>query len=534
MPGVPKGRLFPVTRDDLLECAALLRAVRRGELDAIVQHDAPLDVLAQQIVAESACRPWEEDALFEVVRRAWPYRDLTREAFDAVIAMVSDGFATRRGRRAALVHRDEVHRTLRGRRGARLLALTSGGAIPDVADYRVVLDPGETFIGTLNEDFAIESNAGDVFQLGNASWRVLQVAGGYVRVADAAGAPPTIPFWLGEAPARSDELSRAVSDLRSDLDRALGSPDAAADGHERRVIDWLASETGLAAAGAEQVVGYVAEGRRALGVIPTQDTLVLERFFDEAGGMQLVLHAPFGSRINRAWGLALRKRFCRQFNFELQAAATEDALLLSLGPQHSFPLSDVFRYLHPATMREVLVQAFLDAPVFQTRWRWNTTIALAVPRRRGGRKLAAQIQRMLADDLMAAVFPDAAACLENIAGDREIPDHPLVTQAVRDCLQEAMDHDGLASVLERIHAGGLTLVARDTPEPSCFAHEILNANPYAFLDDAPLEERRTHAVQSRRAGDPSRASDLGALDPAAIERVRCRSAPGTPGCGRAP
>ena len=355
-----------------------------------------------------------------------------------------------------------------------------------------------------------------------------------MRVADAAGAPPTIPFWLGEAPARSDELSRAVSDLRADLDRALGSPDAAADGHERRVIDWLASETGLAAAGAEQVVGYAAEGRRALGVIPTQDTLVLERFFDEAGGMQLVLHAPFGSRINRAWGLALRKRFCRQFNFELQAAATEDALLLSLGPQHSFPLSDVFRYLHPATMREVLVQAFLDAPVFQTRWRWNTTIALAVPRRRGGRKLAAQIQRMLADDLMAAVFPDAAACLENIAGDREIPDHPLVTQAVRDCLQEAMDHDGLASVLERIHAGALTLVARDTPEPSCFAHEILNANPYAFLDDAPLEERRTHAVQSRRAGEPSRASDLGALDPAAIERVAAEARPGTPGCRRAP
>ncbi|MGH9309110.1 MAG: Lhr family helicase, partial [Vicinamibacterales bacterium] len=365
-----------------------------------------------------------------------------------------------------------------------------------------------------NEDFAIESTAGDVFQLGNSAWRVLQVAGGTVRVADAAGAPPNIPFWLGEAPARSDELSRAVSDLRADIETTLrGSTAADAAAH-------LARETGLTNDAAEQAVAYLAEGLRALGVVPTQQTLVLERFFDEAGGMQLVLHAPFGSRINKAWGLALRKRFCRQFNFELQAAATDDALLLSLGPQHSFPLADVFRYLHPETTRDVLVQAFLDAPVFPTRWRWNTTIALAVPRSRGGKKVAPQIQRMLADDLMAAVFPDAAACLENIPGDRQIPDHPLVKQTVRDCLQEAMDFDGLRAVLERIHRGELQLVARDTPEPSLFAHDILNAKPYAFLDDAPLEERRAHAVLARRAGDPSRAGDLGALDATAIERVR--------------
>src|SRR5687768_9296859 len=373
--GTPKGRLLPVSRDDLIECAALLRAVRRGDLDRIVTHDAPLDVLAQQITAEVACRDGSEDELFALARRAWPYRELRRQDFDAVIAMLSDGFATRRGRRAALVHRDEVHAQLRGRRGSRLLALTSGGAIPEVADYRVVLEPDETFVGTLNEDFAIESSAGDVFQLGNASWQITQVVAGTVRVADAHGAPPTIPFWLGEAPARSDELSLAVSELRADAEHIIESD--VVFGFSR-TAEWFESEIGIDRAGAEQAAAYLAEGHRALGVIPTQQTLVLERFFDESGGMQLVVHAPFGSRVNKAWALALRKRFCRQFNFELQAAATEDALMLSLSPQHSFPLADVFRYLHPASVRDILVQAFLDAPVFATRWRWYTTISLAV------------------------------------------------------------------------------------------------------------------------------------------------------------
>jgi ATP-dependent Lhr-like helicase len=505
--GLPKGRVFPTSRDDLVECAALLRAVKRGELDRIVVHDAPLDVLAQQVVAESSCRDYSEDELFAVMRRAWPYRDLVRKDFDAVVAMTADGFATRRGRRAALVHRDEVNGNLRGRRGARMLALTSGGAIPEVADYRVVLEPEETFIGTLNEDFAIESNIGDIFQLGNTSWRVLQVGAGEVRVADAKGAPPSIPFWLGEAPARSDELSLAVSDLRRDFEDALSA-------------EWIANECGIPQSAAQEIFDYLTESRRSLGVLPTQETLVLERFFDESGGMQLVLHAPFGSRINKAWGLALRKRFCRQFDFELQAAATEDAVLLSLGPQHSFPLADVFRYLHPATARDVLVQAFLDAPVWQTRWRWNATISLAVPRNRNGKKVPPQLQRTIADDLMAAVFPDAAACFENIGGDRKIPDHPLVNQAVRDCLEEAMDFDGLAAVLTRIHADDIRLVACDTVEPSPLSHGILNAQPYAFLDDAPLEERRTQAVYTRRAGDVSTANDLGALDLAAIVRVR--------------
>jgi ATP-dependent Lhr-like helicase len=531
--GMPKGRLFPVSRDDLVESVALLRSVRRGELDRIVSQDAPLDVLAQQIVAETSCREYAEDELFAQVRRAWPYRDLVRRDYDAVVAMLAEGFATRRGRRAALVHRDEVNGRLRGRRGARLLALTSGGAIPEIADYRVLLEPADTFIGTLNEDFAIESMAGDVFQLGNASWRVLQVGPGVVRVADAKGAPPNIPFWLGEAPARSDELSRAVSDLRADIDGMLDENrsaglQACSPAALKGCATALAVETGIPVAAAEQVLAYLAEARRVLGAMPTQDTLVLERFFDESGGMQLVLHAPYGSRINKAWGLALRKRFCRQFNFELQAAATEEALLLSLGPQHSFPLADVFRYLHPATARDVLVQAFLDAPVFQTRWRWNTTISLAVPRNRGGRKVPPQLQRTLADDLMAAVFPDAAACLENIPADRDVPDHPLVNQTVRDCLEGAMDFDGLAAVLARIHRGELRLVACDTPEPSPLSHEIVNARPYAFLDDAPLEERRTQAVYARRAGaglQPTSAGDLGALDASAIGRVRDEQRP---------
>jgi ATP-dependent Lhr-like helicase len=505
--GTPKGRLLPASRDDLVECAALLRAVRRGELDAIVSHPGSLDVLAQQMTAELACREYTDDDLYALVRRAWPYRELTRRDFDAVAAMLADGFATGRGRRGAMVHRDEVHGVMRARRGSRLVALTSGGAIPEVADYRVLLEPEETFVGTLNEDFAIESSAGDIFQLGNASWQITRVAAGTVRVTDAHGAPPTIPFWLGEAPARSDELSRAVSDLRADVEREEGN-----------TLEWVTAEIGLRDDAATQLVEYLSAGRSALGVIPTQRTLVLERFFDESGGMQLVLHAPFGSRINRAWALALRKRFCRQFNFELQAAATEDALLLSLGPQHSFPLADVFRYVHPATLRDTLVQAVLDAPLFATRWRWNATISLAIPRNRHGSQVPPPLQRMRADDLLAAAFPDAAACLDNIPGDREVPDHPLVNQTLQDCLEEAMDVRGLTAVLESIHAGALRLISRDTPEPSPLADEVLNARPYAFLDDAPLEERRAHAVQARRPVSPD-AREFGCLDPAAIARV---------------
>src|SRR4051794_20708410 len=517
--GTPRGRLFPLSRDELVECTAIIASVHRGELDRLILRDKPLDVLAQHIVAETAAEDWAEADLYQLFRSAYPYRQLERSDFDDVVRMLAQGFATRRGRRAALIHHDAINGRIRARRGARLLAITSGGAIPDNADYRVVLEPENTFIGTVNEDFAVESLQGDIFQLGNTSWRILQVAQGTVRVEDARGQPPSIPFWLGESPARSNELSTAVAEIREGVERRLGNRQDAV-----RWVTGVLQGEGLAAESsriaAEQLVEYLAESKRMLGTLPTQTTIIAERFFDEAGGMQLVIHAPFGSRVNRAWGLALRKRFCRQFNFELQAAATEDALLLSLGPQHSFPLDSVFRFLHPETVGEILIQALLDAPMFGTHWRWNGNIALAIPRSRGGRKMPPQIQRMQADDLLAAAFPDAAACLENIPGDREIPDHPLVRQTIDDCVHEVMDLDGLTAILGRIHSGEIQLVARDLPEPSPLTHEILNARPYAFLDDAPLEERRTQAVYTRRAFEPSSADDLGALDPGAIQRVR--------------
>jgi len=510
--GLPKGRIFPLSRDELIECAALLGCVRRGELDRLSIPEKPLDVLAQQVVAAASTEDWDENKLFPLVRSAWPYRNLTREEFDNVVKMLAEGFSTKRGRRAALIHHDAVNHRLRGRRGARLIALTSGGAIPDNADYRVVLEPSETFVGTVNEDFAVESLAGDIFQLGNASWRILRVNSGVVRVEDAKGQPPGIPFWLGEAPARTAELSQAVSIFRTEIERLLS------DGKD--VCDWLISEMKLSAEAAQQLSDYFADAYRSLGAIPSQRTLVMERFFDESGGMQLVLHAPFGSRINRAWGLALRKRFCRSFNFELQAAATDDAIVISLGTQHSFPLEEVFRYLNPKTVRDLLVQALLDAPMFTIRWRWNATRSLAVPRFRGGTKIAAPLQRMESENLLAAVFPDQLACLEHIVGDREIPDHPLVKQTIDDCLTEAMDIDGLEEVLRRIESGEIRCIARDLPEPSPLASEILNARPYAFLDNAPLEERRTQAVYTRRASERNGRDGLGVLDAAAIDKVQ--------------
>jgi len=518
--GLPKGRIFPLSRDELVECAAMLRVVRRGELDRLIIPEKPLDVLAQQIVAASASEDWEEGKLFELVRRAWPYRNLQRAEFDSVIKMLSEGFSTKRGRRGALIHHDGVNHRIRGRRGARLIALTNGGAIPDNSDYRVVLDPTDMFIGTVNEDFAVESLAGDIFQLGNASWRILRIEAGRVRVEDAHGQPPGIPFWLGEAPARTNELSRAVSDLRGEIEKLLeNGTDVAA------LTEWLIKETNLSQPAAEQVANYYLGVHQALGAIPSQQTLVMERFFDESGGMQLVLHSPFGNRINRAWGLALRKRFCRSFNFELQAAATDDAIVISLGTQHSFPLDEVFRYLNSKSVRDVLVQALLDAPMFTIRWRWNASRALAVPRQRGGRRTPAPLQRMESENLLAAVFPDQLACLEHIVGDREIPDHPLVKQTVEDCLTEAMDIEGLEEILLQIERGQIRCLARDLPEPSPLASEILNARPYAFLDNAPLEERRTQAVLTRRASDQRNGDGLGILDEAAIEKVQAEAWP---------
>jgi ATP-dependent Lhr-like helicase len=518
--GVPKGRLFPTSRDDLIECAALLDCVRRGELDALRIPVAPLDVLAQQIVAEVACREWGEDDLFELVRGAQPYAQLERARYNAVLRMLADGYATRVGVRGAYLHRDAASASVRGRRGGKLTAVTSGGTIPDNADYAVLLEPQGQPVGTVNEDFAVESMAGDIFQLGNTSYRILKIDAGKVRVEDARGAAPNIPFWLGEAPGRSDELSAGVARLRAEIDLQLAAPDAAnAEAALERAAGWLRLHLGLGDDAAGQIVDYLASARAALGALPTQDTLIMERFFDESGGMQLVIHSPFGSRINRAWGLALRKRFCRTFNFELQAAATEDAIILSLAISHSFALDDVWRYLKAAGAQQILVQALLDAPLFNVRWRWNATTALALPRFAGGRKVAPQLQRMKSDDLLASVFPEQAACLENVVGERELPSHPLIDQTLDDCLHEAMDSEGWLALLRRMEAGHIRLLARDLPAPSALAMEILNARPYAFLDDAPLEERRTQAVQSRRWTDPASASDLGALDRDAIASV---------------
>ena len=518
--GVPKGRLFPLSRDELVECTALLDSVRQGELDRLTIPEQPLDVLAQQIVAEVAAREWAEDDLYALVRRAWPYRALGREDFAAVVAMLAEGFSTRRGRRGALIHHDAVNRVLRGRRGARLTALTSGGTIPDNADYQVVLEPEDQVIGTVNEDFAVESMAGDVFQLGNSSYRILRVERGAVRVEDAHGVEPNIPFWLGEAPGRSDELSVSVSRLRAAIAARL-----ATDPSGESALRWLIDEVGIDETSASQLVEYLAAAHAALECLPTQDTIVLERFFDTAGGMQLVIHSPYGSRINRAWGLALRKRFCRKFNFELQAAATEDNIVLSLTTAHSFELGEVARYLHSASIRSLLIQALLDAPMFVTRWRWVASVALALPRFRGGRKVAPQLARMEAEDLIAAIFPDQLACAENLVGEREVPDHPLVTQAIADCLTDAMDIEGVERLLARLESGAVRVVTRDLTEPSPLAVEVLSARPYAYLDDAPLEERRTQAVMSRRWLAPEDAADLGRLDPEAIARVRAEAWP---------
>jgi len=527
--GVPKGRIFPLTRDDLVECAAMVRAVHDGELDRVTVPDAPLDVLAQQVVAEvSAEEEWGEDALLALVRRAYPYRGLERTKFTDVVEMLARGFATKRGRRAALIHRDALEGKLRARKGSRMNAITNGGAIPEVFDFRVVLEPEGHVVGTLNEDFAIESLPGDVFQLGNTSWRILKIGNGTVRVADAHGQPPSMPFWLGEAPSRSDEMSDAVSRLRAAVDAVLPGPDVPreqspsplGEGPLEPAIRLLERDYFLPREAASQIATYLGESKRSLGLVPTRTAIALERFFDESGGMQLVLHAPFGSRINKAWGLALRKKFCQGFNFELQAAATEEGLILSLNASHSFPLEDVFRYLNPNTVRETLTQAILQSPIFETRWRWSSTLALAVPRNRGGARVPNQLQRMYSEDVLQAVFPDAVACQDNLQGEREIPDHPLVHQALRDALEEAVDATGLERELRRLYAGEIRAVARDTPEPSVLSHELLNSAVYTFLDDAPLEERRTRAVYTRRATEVRNADDLGALDPAAIERVR--------------
>ncbi len=521
---VPKGRLFATTRDELIECAALVRAINRLELDRIMIPECPLDILAQQIVAACAAEDWLEDDLFALVRRAHPYRNLARKDFDEIIEMLSNGIAARRGRYGAYLHRDQVNHRLHGRRGARLAAITSGGAIPDNSLYTVIAEPEHIVVGTVDEDFAVESLRGDIILLGNTSWRIRRVQSGSVSVEDAKGAAPNIPFWLGEAPSRTMELSLEIAALREKISSLT---EGLSPGYVRgtlppatAAVDWLKQECGLDPSGAEQAVEYIVTGRAVLRAVPTQDTVIAERFFDEGGGMQLVIHAPFGGRINKAWGLALRKRFCRSFNFELQAAATDNGLNISLSDQHGFPLADVFHFLQSASVEHLLEQAVLASPIFNTRWRWVAGRALALLRFMGGKKVPPQIQRMRSEDLLAAVFPEALACQENIEGEIKIPEHPMVREAMKDALTEAMDLEGLKNVLDRIASGSIRCLGVETPVPSQFSHEILNANPYAYLDDAPLEERRARAVEMRRMLPEAVLSEIGRLDPAAISQVR--------------
>jgi ATP-dependent Lhr-like helicase len=547
---VPKGRLIATTRDDLMECAALVRAIRLGDLDRLMIPEAPLDVLAQQIVATCAAEApaasrakknghdgiadlgaptdsgWGEDELFALVKKAYPYRHLEHATFDSILEMLSEGIAARRGRYGAYLHRDRVNKRLRARRGARLAAITSGGAIPDNSLYTVVAEPDGAMVGTVDEDFAVESNRGDIMLLGNTSWMIHRVEtnSGRMLVHDAHGAPPSVPFWRGEAPARTEELSAHIGELRQKISEMLPRTSpvgfSATQPEVAEAVAWLKEECGLDDSGAEQAIEYILQGRAVLGAVPTQNTVIAERFFDEGGGMQLVIHAPFGGRINKAWGLSLRKRFCRGFNFELQAAATDNGLNIALAEQHSFPLSDVFHFLQAETVQPILEQAALDAPVFGTRWRWDANRALALLRFQHGKKVPAQIQRMRSDDLLASVFPDAAACFENIPGDRQIPDHPLVCEVMKDVLTEAMDVEGLKTLLRGMASGAIRTIAVDTPVPSQFSHEILNANPYAYLDDAPLEERRARAVDMRRVLPESLLEEVGKLDPGAIAQVR--------------
>lgn len=509
----PKGRIFPLTRDELVETTALVHAANNDDLDQVIIPHQPLDVLAQQIVAEVSSREWQVDELYQTLCRATPYAKLALKEFEKVIQMLADGYSTRRGRRGAYLHYDAINRRVRPRKSARIIALTNGGAIPDQFDCDVVLQPEGFRIGTVGEDFAFDSLPGDIFQLGNRSYRILKTETGKVYVEDAQGLPPNIPFWFGEGLGRTNELSAAVSNLRATVDDLL-------DQGEEVTLNFLQQEYKLTAPAAEQLISYLHSAKAALGLLPTQKEIIFERFFDEVGDMHFVIHSPFGSRINKAWGLALRKRFCRKFNFELQAAALEDSIVLSLSSTHSFPMEEVARYLNSKTVREVLIQAMLDAPIFPTRWRWNATISLAVLRNRFGRRSPPYFQRSDAEDLMAVVFPDQIACLENIAGEREIPEHPLVEQTIKDCLNETMDIDGLINVIQQIEVGGIKVTCCDLTSPSPLSQEVISAKPYAFLDDGDAEERRTMAIKSQPFMNAEEAASLRKLDSSAINKVR--------------
>ena len=510
---IPKGIIFPLTRDELMLSAAAVLAIKQGELDTLVVQEKPLDILAQIIVSEASCAEIGIQTLWEMVKGSFYYRNLCRKEFDEIIHMLSEGIATSKGRRSAYLHLDRVNQIVRGRRGAKLAAITSGGSIPEMADYEVIEEPSEMHVGKVHEDFAIESQAGDIFLLGNKSWRIRRLESNKVRVVDAQAAPPTIPFWLGDAPARTFELSYSLSELMKRIKTSLTSEQ---DTQQEELLSWLQEQAHVNKYGAEQMLSYVKEGMQVLGDIPTMDTIIAERFFDEAGGMQLIIHSPYGARINRAWGLAMRKRFCLTFDFELQSAATDNALLFSLGEAHSFPLESIFGFVRAHSLKEDIIHAMLPLPLFMNRFRWNAGRALAVLRFMGGRRVPIQFQRMRTEDLLSSVFPAYVGCQDNRSAPIEPVDHPLVDETIKNCLHEAMDIDHFHQIIRKIDSGEIKTIAVDTPIPSVFSHEILNANPYAFLDDAPLEERRARAVSLRRVSPDIEA---GKLSPEAIDEV---------------
>lgn len=525
--GTPKGRLFPMNRHELVESVALLSAVHQGQLDALEPPTAPLDILAQQMVAEVAARGEDSpDDLFAWMTHASPFRDLSRQDFDEVLDLTSRGIVTGHGPRGAHLHFDPVNQKVRPRRGASLAAIGGAGAIPDTGEYRVVLEPDGVTVGSLDEDFAIESSPGDVFLLGTHAWRVTRVESSVVRVIDATGQAPTAPFWFGESPGRTIELSAAVADLHEELLDPLARRDADAARHLVMAIPGVSADV------AQQVVAFLSASYDVLGDLPTRRTLIIERFFDETESSHLVVHAPQGARLNRALGLALRKRFCVTFDFELQAAADDEAITIALGPHHSFELESVMKMVRSNTCRDVLTQAVLPLPMLAARWRWNTARALVLRRSMNFQRRPINLQRMEADDLMAATWPSLAACQENApAGPIPIPDHVLVRQTIADVLFEPLDVTRLEEMLARVEAGDIRVHVVDTSEPSLLAHGILHGQPYTFLDDAPLEERRSRAVATTRGvgaldehGLPV-FTERDALDPQAVREVVTQSAP---------
>ena len=510
--GTPKGRLYPLTAR---RARRVHRAPRRGAGGSARRHPAARPAARHRRAADRrrSGRAGVEDR--RAVRARPPRRAVHRD----------DPRAVRRGRRPRQQrHRHRSRRTgrVRAPRLGQRRAARSQGRAPR-RGHLGRCDPGERRLprrGRARRHLHRHRQRG----LGGRVDGGRHLPARHPLMADPQGGgrrgagarrrrrAPNVPFWMGEAPARTAELSQEVSQLRATVDTflAAGDPDGARQ--------WLVDTAGIAREPATMVVDYLAVARAVLGAMPTQEQLVLERFFDETGGMQLVVHSPYGGRINRALGLALRKKFCRTFNFELQAAASDDAIVLSLGPHHSFPLQEVPGYLSSATVDDTLQHAILDSPMFQARWRWNLNRSLMVLRFRGGRRNPPPIQRMESDDLMAAVFPQAAACQENVTGPIEIPDHVLVRQTISDTLHEALDVDGVRDLLQRMESGAVTVHYADTTEPSVLAHEILTARPYAFLDDEELQNRRTNAVTLRRGLAVDLAS-IGALDPAAVDQV---------------